>query len=311
MATYNNLPVYQISLDENPDMLDHFMDFISIVKDPAVGVTGFRFADDKPYQKVCLSTTDEQYIIAPVAIPNINIYRNMKGLGEFYVQFSTEVIAQLMNDFASNPKPIKINMNHDTVLESGYIMESWLIEDATHDKSVKYGFNLPIGTWMAKIKIKDIKEWATIKAQDLSSFSLEAWLGLKMEEHIKTIMNKQINTTMENTQLEARIAELESQLLIALNEAKAIEEAKVELAVEDAPVDETVVEDAPVEDKAPEAISPEVQAKFDEMNAKFDELYKIIADLKIEEVTEDVVEEPAKFEAHQPSFRDLFKSMNK
>jgi len=193
----NNIPIYSITLDDLETESGHFMDYISIVKDPAIMVNGFRFNNENPPQKLFLSA-DQQIIVAPVAIPDIHIYRYDDEMGEYYVKFSSEVIAQLAEDFNSNPKSTKVNLDHQTELQSAYILETWIIEDEQFDKANKYGFKLPVGTWMAKIKVKDSAEWEQVKDGDRSSFSLEAWLGLAIElQKQKSITDNTNKTQME------------------------------------------------------------------------------------------------------------------
>lgn len=180
-----NIPTYSITLEDVETESGHFMDKISIVKNPAIMATGFRFSkvseiiESKVY---FAEEQDQQFIIAPVAIPNLEIFRRSEDLGEYNVVFSEKVIAQLLEDFQSNPIQYKINMDHQTDLKSAFVTEIWLIEDTAMDKSVKYGFSFPVGTMMAKVKVKDKAEWEMIKEGDRASFSLEAWLGLAMEK---------------------------------------------------------------------------------------------------------------------------------
>lgn len=194
----DNLPVYNITLEDVETESGHFMDYISIVKDPAIMVQGFRFSElseNIESKEIFFSDVqDEQYIVAPVAIPNINIFRRDSDGFEYYVKFSEKVIGELLQDFQSNPKINKINMDHKTDVKSAFVEEIWKIEDQNNDKSNMYGFSLPVGTVMSKVRVKDKIEWEDIKAGDRSSFSLEAWLGLTIDKFaakLKAQMNKQ------------------------------------------------------------------------------------------------------------------------
>ena len=55
-------------------------------------------------------------------------------------------------------------MEHATneKLEGMTIVESWLVEDEIHDKSRKYGLNMPIGTWMVSMKVDNDEVYGTI-----------------------------------------------------------------------------------------------------------------------------------------------------
>ena len=56
------------------------------------------------------------------------------------------------------------------------IVESWLIEDEVHDKSRKYGLNLPLGTWMVTMKVDNDFIWnEQVKQNLVSGFSIEGY----------------------------------------------------------------------------------------------------------------------------------------
>ena len=56
------------------------------------------------------------------------------------------------------------------------IAESWLIEDEVHDKSRKYGLNLPLGSWMITMKVDNDEMWNEyVKKNLVSGFSIEGY----------------------------------------------------------------------------------------------------------------------------------------
>ena len=71
-----------------------------------------------------------------------------------------------------------------------YITESWVSEDPIYDKSNKYGFELPVGTWYVMMKVKDDKVWNLIKDKALTGYSVE---GLFAEKSFFSKEDKQIN----------------------------------------------------------------------------------------------------------------------
>jgi hypothetical protein len=59
-----------------------------------------------------------------------------------------------------------------------FIAEDWIIEDPIHDKSKKYGFDLPVGTYMIKVKVEDSEFWKNVvRGEDKYSFSMEGILN--------------------------------------------------------------------------------------------------------------------------------------
>ena len=61
------------------------------------------------------------------------------------------------------------------------VVESWLIEDKVHDKSVKYGFSLPKGTWMISMKVDNDQVWNDVKEGKVKGFSIEGFFADKLE----------------------------------------------------------------------------------------------------------------------------------
>ena len=70
--------------------------------------------------------------------------------------------------------------------------ESWIIEDSKLDKSNLYGFSLPKGTWMVKLKVSNDKLWEEIKSGNLRGLSIEGYFTNRMQE-----MSEKAPTTEE------------------------------------------------------------------------------------------------------------------
>lgn len=65
------------------------------------------------------------------------------------------------------------DLNHDhNIMTKNTLLETWISESVQHDKSYKYGFNLPIGTWYVSYKINDDASWEKIKNGEIRGFSL-------------------------------------------------------------------------------------------------------------------------------------------
>jgi hypothetical protein len=88
------------------------------------------------------------------------------------------------------------------MLEGMSVVESWIIEDEKQDKSAKYGFNLPKGTWMISMKVNNDEIWNKVKAGEVKGFSIEGYFVDKYEmslqeteeqemiEKLKDLINK-------------------------------------------------------------------------------------------------------------------------
>jgi len=148
-------------------------------KGPAPGKAG-----ERPYNmpnrgymmsKELFASEDEQIIVGPAMIPNIQIIRKDEDTGEiYYVRFSENVIQRISEKFMRELRNKETNIEHDpTKNANSYVMESWIIENEEDKANTKYGFNLPTGTWMIKMRVPDEKVWGMVKAGELRGLSIE------------------------------------------------------------------------------------------------------------------------------------------
>ena len=81
-----------------------------------------------------------------------------------------------------NGNQSKATLEHQHTINGLTLVESWLVEDKVHDKSVKYGLNLPIGTWMGAVKVNNEEIWNNfVKTGKVKGFSIEGYFADKME----------------------------------------------------------------------------------------------------------------------------------
>ena len=71
------------------------------------------------------------------------------------------------------------------------VVESWIIEDEQMDKSKKYGFSLPVGTWMISMKVENDAIWQKVKDGEVKGFSIEGFFADKLEmQQEEELINK-------------------------------------------------------------------------------------------------------------------------
>jgi len=119
---------------------------------------------------------DQQIVVGPVAIPNIEIIRRDEETGEIYfVKFSEATIQRMQEKFMKELRNRDTNIEHnETQNANSYIFESYIIEDAKTDKAnTVYNLNVPKGTWMVKMRVTDPEVWKGVKEGKFKGFSLE------------------------------------------------------------------------------------------------------------------------------------------
>ena len=170
------LPVYEIMVDEFDET---GISLISLVEDPAIMVKGMAF--NKSSMMSFKEVGDKQIIVGPALIPNMRIYREDEKFGQYYVVFSAETIAKMVEKFNKYGSNRKINIDHSNMMVDAFIIEDWIVEDAVYDKSRKYGIEVPVGTYMIMVKIEDKSFWESeVKGNGKFGFSIEGLLGQQL-----------------------------------------------------------------------------------------------------------------------------------
>jgi hypothetical protein len=172
----DKLPVYEIMVDEFDET---GISLISLVEDPAIMVKGMAF--NKSSMMSFKEVGDKQIIVGPALIPNMRIYREDEKFGQYYVVFSAETIAKMVEKFNKYGSNRKINIDHSNMMVDAFIVEDWIVEDAVYDKSRKYGIEVPVGTYMIMVKIEDKSFWESeVKGNGKFGFSIEGLLGQQL-----------------------------------------------------------------------------------------------------------------------------------
>jgi hypothetical protein len=66
------------------------------------------------------------------------------------------------------------NIDHNPEDKAGsYIMETWVVENEEDKANSVYNLDVPIGTWVVKMRVTDPETWKMVKNGELRGFSLE------------------------------------------------------------------------------------------------------------------------------------------
>lgn len=179
----SDYPVKEIFIDEDDNT---GIRLISLVQDPAIMVQGMAFnseSNKKDYQ--FKNIDDKQMVVGPALIPGKKILRYDEDDEPYYIFFSEATIKLMVEKFTKGSNAKYLNIDHtSTMLESGYIQQSWIIDDSYYDKSKTYGYSLPKGTYFIEVKIDDKDEWNTyVKEGGMFSFSVEGLMGEKSHSY--------------------------------------------------------------------------------------------------------------------------------
>ena len=173
-------PIYDISIDEAMHL---GVDEVAFVHDPAIQELWVAMANE--VTKLFLSE-DKMIVTGPALVPNKLIYRvHPKTGAEYYIRFSEETIQAIVQRYFTQNKQINFNLEHNKENDvQGVILESWIVEDPSMDKSAAMGFKqLQKGTWMISVKVEDQKFWNEyVKTGEVRGFSIEGSFAQSLAE---------------------------------------------------------------------------------------------------------------------------------
>lgn len=193
------LPVYEIMVDDNDET---GISLISLVDEPAIMTKGMAFSQNSTM--TFKEVEDKQIIVGPALIPDMKIYREDDKYGQYYVKFSKDTIVKMVEKFNKYGSNRRINIDHSNRMVDAFIMEDWIIEDDVYDKSRKYGFELPVGTYMIKVKVEDKDFWLEeVKGNEKFGFSIEGLLGQQLVQLSSKFIEKYgVSPTIDDLDLD-------------------------------------------------------------------------------------------------------------
>ncbi len=197
---YKNLKttsiVELVIADESPELT---IDAISLVTSPAIEENFVFFGKEKNNLTFAKIDEEKRMLVSPALIPNKQIFRHDPNTNsDFYVYFSKETVRISSERYLEYNNHHKATYQHEEDVSGVLTVESWIIEDTKKDKSTLYGFSLPVGTWMVKLKITNDDMWSKIKDGELKGLSIEGYFIDKMEKMAKTQpTNEEVKTALK------------------------------------------------------------------------------------------------------------------
>lgn len=166
----NVLPLYQIELGDAEGLTK-----MSLVDCPAVESNFLAFNEQ---HKLNFSYDDEEHIVFGVALrADYPIYRCDIN-GEYFVNFSKDVIKQLYEKFMIDSNMNNVNLNHSEDTDGVYLIQSFLKD--TEKGISPVGFeDVNDGSWFCAYKILNEDVWQKVKQGEFRGFSVECFCELE------------------------------------------------------------------------------------------------------------------------------------
>ena len=207
--------IIELLIDETKEEMG--INAVSVVESPAIEENFIALQKHEVELKEV--DAEKRILMGAALVPNKQIYRRNKDK-EYYIYFSEDTVRKASELFLMRSNQNNATYEHERkMLEGMSVVESWIIEDEKLDKSVKYGFNLPKGTWMISMKVNNDEVWKKVKEGEVKGFSIEGYFVDKYDmskninemdtiEKLKELIRKHENETKLGThEVELSLAE--------------------------------------------------------------------------------------------------------
>jgi hypothetical protein len=253
-----DLPIYKITIDDEfSDGENLGIEMIAFTNMPAIKVKGLAFSSEK---KMLFADDVKYRITAPAMIP-MDIYRRDSEEGDYYVQFTADVIEKIHAKFMADLRNRDIfNLEHDTDKKvPAYILETWIVDNPTKDKAFStFGIEVPEGTLMVTAQVTDPEYYNKLVEEGQVGFSIEGFLGLKLSEQLK--LNNMKLPDGEHT-IEDKIYVVKDGEVVEIKEVE--KEPTAEVVEEEMAAEEVKMEDTTVEETTEESTTTEEEMAID------------------------------------------------
>jgi len=168
--------IVELILDEDQEI---GIEAISVVENPAIEEDFIALKSQE--FKLAEVDKEKRILMGALLIPNKPIYRR-NGEDEYYIYFSKDTVLKASQMYLMQGKQNNSTLEHQYQINGLSLVESWIVEDKDHDKSVKYGMDLPLGTWVGSVKVNNEQIWNEfVKTGKVKGFSIEGYFADKME----------------------------------------------------------------------------------------------------------------------------------
>ena len=182
--------IYELVIEDSADEIYA----ISLVSEPAIEMDFVYF--DKEEVKFSTVNEEQRIVMGPILVPDKKILR-VDGEGKpYYVFIKAATIQKLAQKYLQNKYQSEVTIEHNGKRVADVtLIESWITESRTKDKSAVYGLSVPVGTWMGSMKIESDKIWNEfVKTGIVNGFSIEGLFSHQLVEAAReSYLSKEID----------------------------------------------------------------------------------------------------------------------
>ena len=179
--------IIELILDEENNEIG--IEAISVVENPAIEEDFI--ALNSNIIELAEADKEKKLLVGALLIPNKPIYRK-SGDEEYYIYFSKDTVRKASQMYLMNGNQSNATLEHEHDINGLTLVESWIVEDEVHDKTRKYGMNVPVGSWVGSVKVNNDEVWNDyVKTGKVKGFSIEGYFADRMERPKEPIADLQ------------------------------------------------------------------------------------------------------------------------
>jgi hypothetical protein len=169
------LPIYELQIEAGAES-EFEVDYVALVNLPAIQRNWMAFNDSLPLK---FGTDDERIVVGAAMVPDMLIYRSDPEMGEFYVKFTKETIADIALKFFEKGYQSNVNLMHngDIKLQGITFFQSFIKDTAKGLPGMEGDY--PEGTWFLGAKVNNEDAWNLVKEGKVKGFSVEGLFKYK------------------------------------------------------------------------------------------------------------------------------------
>ena len=167
---------------------------LSMVDDPAIQAWGTYF--NKEEVRFAEIEKEQNLFMAPILIPDRKILR-IDGEGNPYEVFlSKETVKRLSQLYLEKKYQDQVTVEHEEKVAGITLVESWIKESASKDKSNLYNLSAPVGSWIGTFRIMNEDMQEKFRKGEVSAVSIEGLFAHELVE-AKKMQDKDVDDMTE------------------------------------------------------------------------------------------------------------------
>lgn len=193
MATFNGLPLWEAKIDMGDAETGMFC--VSLVDEPATESNFLAFNKDKKLITYSIQDEEQRKVFGLIMAADMPIYRIGNGGYEYYIVYSRETLADMMEKYFAQGFQNNVDTMHNFELEDGITLTQMFVKDTEKGVNPKGFEEYADGSVFAEYKIHNDEVWESIKNGEYKGFSLAGYFTIeetfnKKQKEDNTLMTK-------------------------------------------------------------------------------------------------------------------------